>query len=117
MTLSEDDLIEVLLGELKESEREGAVIYLTVEPVSAGEVVNVPGLEIHVPWDAALAFVDREPMANWSHSSRYVLLSHQTGEVASIEARLPPFGAAARRQWRVVRKPQSVPDGVLPKLG
>jgi hypothetical protein len=115
--LSEGDLIEVLLGELKEPEREGAVIYLTVEPLSAGEVVNVPGLEIQVPWDAMLAFVDREPMANWTHSSRYVLLSRQTGEVASIEARLPPFGAAARRQWRVVRKPPSVPDGVLPKLG
>ena len=55
MTLSEDELVEVLLGELNESEREGAVIYLTVEPVSAGEVVNVPGLEIHIPWDAALA--------------------------------------------------------------
>jgi hypothetical protein len=117
MTLSEDELIKVLLGELNESEREGAVIYLTVEPVSAGEVVNVPGLEIHIPWDAALAFVDREPMANWSHGSRYVLLSRQTGEVASIEARLPPFGAAAGRQWRVAWKPQSVPDRVLPKLG
>jgi hypothetical protein len=115
--LSEDDLIEVLLRELKESEREGAVIYLTVEPVSAGVAVNVPGLEIQVHWDAMLAFVDREPMANWSHSSRYVLLSRLTGELESIEARLPPFGAAARRQWRVVRKPQSVPDSVLPKLG
>jgi hypothetical protein len=117
MTFSEDDLLGVLLGELEESEREGAVIYLTVEPVSEGAAVIVPGLEIHVPWDAALAFVDREPMANWSHSARYVLLSRQTGEVASIEARLPPFGPAAGRQWRVARKPPSVPDAALPNLG
>lgn len=117
MTLSEVELTDALVGELEESEREQAVVYRAVEPVRAGDVVTVPGVKIDVPWDAALAFVDREPMANWSHSSRYVLISLQTGEVASIEARLPPFGPAAGQQWRVARKPQSIPDAVLPDLG
>lgn len=116
VTLSDDDLIEALLGALTDSERDGAVIYLAIEPVEAGEVVNVPGIKIHFPWDGALAFVDREPMANWSHSARYLLLSAATGKVESIEARLPPFGPTADRRWRLARKPESIPDGVLPDL-
>ena len=49
VTLSDDDLIEALLGALTDSERDGAVIYLAIEPVEAGEVVNVPGIKIHFP--------------------------------------------------------------------
>lgn len=116
MTLGDDDLLDTLIGELGESERRGAVVYIAVEPVRAGQRVTAPGVAIDVPWDAVLAFVDREPMANWSHSARYVLLSRQTGEAASIEASLPPFGSAGGQRWRVARKPPSVPDALLPKL-
>jgi hypothetical protein len=117
VTLTDGELLAILLGALDEHEREAGVAYLAVEPVSGGDMVALPRLQLTAPWDALLAFVDREPMANWSHSCRYLLIARQTGEVISEEAQLPPFGPGARGHWRVAHKAAPIPDNVLPDLG
>jgi hypothetical protein len=116
MTLTEDDVIAILLEQLDDSERDQAVAYLAVEPMSVGDTLTVPRLELDAPWDAAVAFVDREPMANWSHSCRYVLISSEAGEVISVDAQLPPFGPGATRHWRVAYKAPSIPEAAVPDL-
>lgn len=73
----------------------------------------MPGLDIAAARRSLLAFVDREPSANWSHSSRYLMVDLETGELTSVEARLPPFGPASERHWALVHKGQSVPEGVV----
>jgi hypothetical protein len=73
VTLSKDDLIKVLLGELKESERRGRHLphRRTGQRRGGGERARRGD-----PRSLGRgALVDREPMANWTHSSRYVLLS------------------------------------------
>jgi hypothetical protein len=116
VTRTDDELIAILVAQLDEREREAGVAYRALEPVSAGEDLELPRLELAAPWSALLAFVDREPMANWSHRCRYVLIAHETGEVVSVEAQLPPFGAGTGRRWVVAHKGASVPDSVLPDL-
>jgi hypothetical protein len=89
------------------------VVYLAEDPVEAGASLTFPGVSFEAPWDALLAFVDRQPLANWAHSCRYVLVNPDSGSLRSIEARFPPFGPEASIRWRVVYQARSVPDAVI----
>jgi hypothetical protein len=111
--LARENLVELLVAELDHDERSSGVAYYAELRIRAGSTVTVGRGEVDAPWDALLGFVDREPMANWGHSCRYVLINAETGEVRSIEAQLPPFGPADERQWRVAYKAPSVPDAAV----
>jgi len=111
--LTETELVAILLDTLDHRERSSGVAYLTASAIPAGTRLPIPRADVSAPWDAALAFIDREPMANWAHSCRYVLIGRETGEVRSIDARLPPFTSDNRLGWRVVHKAGCVPDAVL----
>ncbi len=112
----EDALIQAILHELTPTERAGGVVYLTVGPIPAGTKLDFPRLTIEVYWEAWLAFIDRDPMANWSHSSRYLLINPVSREMRTLEAQLPPFQPGQGIHWRVVYKAPQVPDAVLPIL-
>jgi hypothetical protein len=113
--LSRDELVARLVEELDEAERAGGVAYFLEEPIAADAPLNVPRVDATAPFEAFLGFVDREPSANWSHSSRYLLIDRETGqEVISIEAQLPPFMPAdENRHWRVAYKAPSVPGAAV----
>ena len=112
--LREEQLVGKLVEGLDEVERACGVAYYCAEPIKRGALLDVPRLVARAPSDALLAFVDRDPTANWGHSSRYVLLDRETGrEVLSIEAQLPPFGPSDKRQWRVAYRAPSVPEAVI----
>ena len=113
MALDTDQLLERLLADLDAQEKAGAVVYYSEQPVEAGAPLAAPGLSLVAPFAALLGFVDREPAANWGHSSRYVFVNRDTGEVTSSESRLPPFGPSAPLQWRVAYKAESVPDAAV----
>ncbi len=112
MTLSGEPWTAILPGLLTPEERDTCAVYAAVQPVAAGETLQFARATITAPWDAYVAFVDRDPMANWGHSCRYILVSHATGEVRSMEARTPPF-AEKGFTWHVVYKSASVPEAVL----
>jgi hypothetical protein len=111
--LSEDQLLERLQADLDPRERSAGVVYYAPQPLAEGAPLEAPGVEVTAPFDALVGFVDREPAANWSHSSRYVFVNRETGEVVSIESQLPPFGPAAQLRWRVAYKAPSVPDSAV----
>ena len=98
---------------LTDAERSGGVAYTLIEPVDGGTRLDFPQCPIDVPWEAAVVFVDRDPLANWGHSCRYFLVSRQTGEVRSIDARFPPFRPGEARRWRVLYAAPSLPDHVV----
>jgi hypothetical protein len=112
MALSQEQLVAILLGALTPKELEGAAVYAADQPVAAGATLRFARTTITAPWEAFLGFVDRDPLANWGHSSRYVIISRQTGETQSIEAQTPPFGEEGVI-WRVVYKAASVPEAIL----
>jgi hypothetical protein len=113
MGLNDDQLLERLRAALDTQERTGAVVYYAEQPIEAGAELVAPGIDLVAPFDALLGFVDRDPTANWGHSSRYLFVNRETGEVMSIESQLPPFGPAAQFQWRVAYKAESVPDAAV----
>jgi len=109
MALSEDQVRTILLSQLSEEERSGAILYASSVSIPPGKLTLAMN-EIEVPWEARLGFVDRQPSANWGHSSRYILLNIETGETLSIESRFPPFQRNASLHWRTIYKAPSAPD-------
>jgi hypothetical protein len=102
-----------LLQQLTEAERQGAVVYELAETATEGAVLSFPHQTISVPSDALVAFIDRDPTANWGHSCRYVLVELSTGRISSWEARFPPFGIPPGSVWRVAYQAASVPEGAV----
>jgi len=114
MPLSQDELPLILKGILTADETARCVAYALQMPVPGGTKLEFPRILIHVPWEAFLIFVDRDPMANWSHSCRYILINRESRETQSFEAVLPPFRAGQDSlRWRAVYKAPNVPDAVL----
>jgi hypothetical protein len=110
LALDEEELRSAVTSRLTRDEFNHAVAYAADQPVEAGAVLEFPFLVLSVPWQAVLAFVDREPLANWGHSSRYLLIRRGVDEEMSVEARFPPFGSDVRLNWRVVYKAPGAPD-------
>ena len=113
MALSEDKLNSILNAQLTPSERADAVLYACVDPIPPGTNLQIPGIDLEVPWEALLAFVDQDPRANWGHPCRYILINRNTDEVRSTPARFPPFRREGLRRWRVVYQAPTVPDTLL----
>jgi hypothetical protein len=113
MALSDSQLRSILQAQLNKAEREKSVVYVAAEPIKAGARLDFPQIQIEVPWNAILAFVDREPTANWGHSARYLLINRDTGAVQSFEARFPPFQRGGARRWSVFYQAPGVSDKFL----
>ena len=113
MALSEAKITSILLAQLTPAERSAAVVYSRADPIPPGSVLRFPHLSLKDPWEALLAFIDREPQADWGHSCRYLLLNHETGDVLSTEARFPPFRQDELRRWKVLFQAPGVPDALL----
>jgi hypothetical protein len=106
------DLAGLVKKALSREEVAHAVAYVADNPLPAGTHLNFPKAALDLPWKAFVVFVDREPAANWSHPSRYLLIRADNGEVKSIEAQLPPFGRGPLH-WRVLYQAPGVPDPLL----
>lgn len=113
MLVNDETLRSILQAELTPAERECGVVYVSAEPVVSGTELQLPRCAIKAPWNALLSFVDGEPLANWGHPCRYILVNVQTGETRSFEARFPPFGSTGARHWRVVYKAPTVPPAAI----
>jgi hypothetical protein len=113
MVGSFEAFVLILQLQLTPAERANGVAYAVETRVTAGTQLRFPGVVIDVPAEAYLAFIDRQPTANWGHSARYVLISSETSTVSSVEARLPPFGQEETLHWRVVYRAPLVPDAAV----
>lgn len=104
----------LLLRQLTPLEREQGAAYLYVTLLRSTDRLSFPHLVIEVPWDqAVLAFIDRQPEANWSHAARYVLADLISGASRSYDASLPAFQPAQSGAWRLLYRAPAVPETVL----
>jgi hypothetical protein len=108
-----EHLWSTLKSQLSEAELNHAVVYLMSTTLSEGSKLDLPEFSITVPWQSQLAFVDREPLANYAHSCRYILVNTDTGKIQSMEARFPPFAHTDKNSWFILYKAPEVPDTVL----
>jgi hypothetical protein len=113
MIQSFEALVLVLQLQLTVEERANAVAYAAEQPVTAGTRLEFPGVVIDVPTEAYVAFIDRQPTANWGHPARYLLVNRQSGDVRSVDARFPPFRQGGELHWHVVYQAPSVPDAAV----
>jgi hypothetical protein len=107
MALSNQTVIDLLLRQLTQVERDHSAVYLCSTVMPAGRRLDLPSVSMDIPWDALLAFVDRAPLANWGHSCRYILISRITGATVSQDARFSPFNRSNLKAWRVIYQAQT----------
>jgi hypothetical protein len=110
---SDEQVREALLSHLSAAERNSAVAYCLTQSVSGGTRFSFPQLNFEAPWDAALIFIDQQPLANWGHPCRYVLLNPGTHETISFQARFPPFQPETKNLWRVLYRASAIPDSAI----
>lgn len=104
MTLAFDEFVAVVKATLSPAELVKVKVHALVTPLNPGMHV-FPGATINAQSEAYLAFVDEDPTANWGHAARYLVVNRESGEVSVRSTRLPPFGARAGADWRLVRTP------------
>ena len=109
MPISFDNIISILRTNLTPQEVSQSIAYIAETPVAEGTRLEFPHISIEIPWSAFIAFVDRDPMANWSHSCRYIIINRESGDIRSFEAQFPPFTSKRQMHWRLVYKAPSVP--------
>lgn len=112
-TSNKNNITSKIRSNLDSNEITSCVAYASENLIAAGSVLRFPRISIAVTWNAFIVFVDRDPMANWSHSCRYILLSYDTPEVRSFEAQFPPFQSERQIHWRLAYKAPSVPDAAV----
>jgi hypothetical protein len=110
---SDERVREVLLPQLTPAERTSAVAYWRTQPVPGGTRFSFPHLNFEAPWDAALVFIDQQPLANWGHPCRYLLINPSNGETLSFAARFPPFQPENKNLWRVLYRASAIPDSAI----
>lgn len=108
-----DEVAQKALALLTPEERRNGVLYLDEQELAPGSALTVDGREIPIRRRTGVAFVDREPQANWGHASRYILIDLDTGETQSIETQFPPFLRSTPPTLKVIHKGETVPDWTL----
>ena len=92
-TISKDQSWEVVKKEVLAESLQNKIIYISIEPLKAGQAVKSWGHLYKVPEDfqgAWLFFIDDQPGANWEHACRYVFVNTATGKYKVIKAGTPP---------------------------
>ena len=110
-----EDFVSGVQAHLTPDEHANGVAYaaVTEAPFAAGTKLHFPGTVIEVPAESRLVFIDRQPMANWGHPARYLLVGSESDETWSFDTRLPPFRPGGDLRWRVIYKAPSVPDAAV----
>ena len=102
--IAAERIASIVIEALEPAERANGVAYLCDTPFAAGQTLAVPLQPIAIGRDCYVAFIDAQPLANWGHACRYLLIDARTGEATSHPRRFPAFTAGDDR-WRVVHRP------------
>jgi hypothetical protein len=108
--LSWDQVTRLLIKSLSDEERETSVIYLDQRIFEEDTAIEIAGVESQLSKATMIAFVDLDPMANWGHACRYVLVDPEGGDLVSADAQFPPFMRDYPPTLRVIWVGENVPD-------
>lgn len=108
MTL--DDAKRLLLEAISEEDRESSIVYLDEQVFPPGAPIGFYENKFEMPWGGYVGFMDLDPMADWGHECRYLLIRVETGEVETVEARFPPFLEEYSPTLRVVLRYGKAPE-------
>lgn len=114
MPLTAADLPTIIKRHLTAAEQADAVVYAAEPVMVTGAQLAFPKVVLQVNREAFLVFVDGNPIANWGHRCRYLLIERESGAVHTVDAQLPPFAQQPEFfRWRVIYHAPGVPASAL----
>jgi hypothetical protein len=114
MVLGWTTIAKQILVTLSPNEKEGVAVYLDKQVIPSGTLFVINrNQSISRPYKLAVAFVDLEPMMNWSHPCRYLLINVDNGEIEVVKGEFPPFFYKVTETLHLIWKGASVPNWAL----
>lgn len=98
-----------VVASLSEQEREACVAYLEQRVVPAGERIPRAGISQTFDEPVVVAFIDLQPMLNWTHRARYVVIGARGGILRTIDVDQPPFLAGSSPDLRLIHQGSRAP--------
>lgn len=98
------DLIKLVRTRLTPAQIKEAMVYRDLQPIKAGEKMNVGDVASIVPFDGLLVFVDLAPRYNWAHPCILILVSNEGTEIELIHASFPPRGRGFPKRFQVIMR-------------
>jgi len=115
MSLSQDQIADVVLAQVPEERRSHSVVYLDRTLKPAGSEVELDFKRLRLDAPTAIGFIDLDPEMNWGHACRYVLVNAETGQHHNIEAHFPPFLRQTIPSLIMLFKGDKIPDWAVKK--
>ena len=109
MKYSWKQITEMALSTLSQKELQQSAVYIKPALLQSGTTIPMNRQSLHLTVPSVMVFVDLSPGANWGHSSRYLLIAPETGEIQTIESQFPP----SREELKLVHKGEKVENWML----
>ena len=109
------DVEAMVLGQLTDQERARSVAYLDSDLRPPGKT-RIGKRVVQFEHAHVVAFIDRQPGANWMHPCRYLLIDPATSEFISVDADQPPRFGVLPPTWRVVWRSRDIADWQLLRI-
>jgi hypothetical protein len=113
--LETSGLDNIVLANLTPEERTHSAAYINDVTETAGRPA-IGGQPVQIEHPYVLAFIDRNPGANWMHPCRYLVINPADGEFTSIESGRPPAFGPLPGSWRLIRKSPDIQNWQLLKI-
>ena len=98
------------IASLSDREREVSIAYIEKHVIPAGELINLPGINKSFNESVVVAFIDLEPMLNWTHRARYLIISVKGSILLKADADCPPFLVEVSPYLRLIHTGSKAPD-------
>ena len=104
------ELASKAIASLSQNEREASIAYIEQRVIPAGEVIELSGINQSFNEPVVIAFIDLEPMLNWTHRACYLIMSAGGGILLKLDVDTPPFLVRVSPYLRLIHKGSKAPD-------
>jgi len=99
-----------VVSSLSTGEREDSLVYLEQRVFPAGKVLPWEPVAVSFDEPVVMAFIDLEPLMNWTHPARYLILATDGSIKQRTEANRPPFFSGVSPYLRLIHQGSRAPD-------
>ena len=110
MTKIEEYILDKVRDHLGPAQLETVIVYLDQDLKHTGEQVSFGNVNVTLPWEGYIVFVDLDPKANWGHACSYFVIGQDSHEFLEIAAEMPPFLKAEASSFNLLNRGQLAPE-------
>jgi hypothetical protein len=104
---------EIVMQSVQKHVQNNAVFYIDESIYPKGTEFTIGTNRYQMPSDTIMVFVDEEPGKNWGHNCRYLFFDVNSGQVTGVREQFPPSLTKIPQTFKVIWKPNEVPDWAL----